>query len=73
MSPTLLEIVAVVVLLLVAWQIGLDVAPQILRRLRRLPRTVDDVATEAMNEERLNEERLKGDGMNEDGHDRGRS
>ena len=46
MSPTLLEFAMIIVLIIVAWQIGLAIAPQVLRWIRALKRDVDE-ATEA--------------------------
>ena len=42
MSPTLLEGLMVLVLLVVAWQIGLIIAPIILRELRGMRRSLDE-------------------------------
>ena len=50
MSPTLLEYAAVIVLIIAAWQIGLAIAPDVLRLLRTLRRDVDEVADEARSE-----------------------
>ncbi len=44
MSPTLLEIVIAVVLLVVIWQIGVTVAPIVFSWFRNLSRSVDDAA-----------------------------
>ena len=46
MSPTLLEFTVMIVLIVVAWQIGLAIAPSIMRWLRRLKRDVDEVTEE---------------------------
>jgi hypothetical protein len=46
MSATLLEFVVAGVLLVVAWQIGIIVAPWILRRMRGLKDELDQVADE---------------------------
>ena len=46
MSPTLLEFTVMIVLIVVAWQIGLAIAPNVLRWLRTLKRDVDEVAEE---------------------------
>ena len=46
MSPTLLEFAVMIVLIVVAWQIGLAIAPNVLRWLRTLKRDVDEVAEE---------------------------
>ena len=47
MSPTLLELAVAVILVIVAWQIGLAVAPSILRVLRSLKHDVDEATDEA--------------------------
>jgi hypothetical protein len=46
MSPTLLEFTVMIILIVVAWQIGLAIAPSVLRWLRMLKRDVDEVAEE---------------------------
>ena len=46
MSITLLEFVVAGILLVVAWQIGLAIAPSVMRWLRTLKRDVDEVAEE---------------------------
>jgi len=46
MSPTLLEFAVMIVLIVVAWQIGLAIAPNVLRWLRTLKRDVDEVTEE---------------------------
>lgn len=48
MSPTLLEFAVAIILVVVAWQIGLVIAPSILRALRALKRDVDEAAEEAL-------------------------
>jgi hypothetical protein len=47
MSPTLLEFAVAIILIVVAWQIGLAIAPSILRVLRTLKRDVDEATDEA--------------------------
>ena len=47
MSPTLLELAVMVILIVVAWQIGLAIAPSIMRAIRALKRDVDEAAEEA--------------------------
>ena len=47
MSPTLLELTVAIVLLVLAWQIGLAIAPSVMHWLRSLKRNVDEVAEEA--------------------------
>ena len=46
MSPTLLEFAVMIILIVVAWQIGLAIAPSVLRWLRTLKRDVDEVTEE---------------------------
>ena len=48
MSPTLLEFVVAAILLVVVWQIGLAIAPSILRWLGGLKRDVDRATDEAL-------------------------
>jgi hypothetical protein len=48
MSPTLLEFTVMIVLIVVAWQIGLAIAPGVLRWLRTLKRDVDEVTEEGL-------------------------
>jgi len=48
MSPTLLEFAVVIILLVVAWQIGVIVAPMIMRWLRSLKDDVDEAAEEVL-------------------------
>lgn len=48
MSPTLLEFVVAIIVIVVAWQIGLALAPDVLRLLRHLKRDIDDVTAEAL-------------------------
>lgn len=50
MTATLLELVVVLVLLIVAWQIGLIVAPRVLRTVRGLRDEVDQVADAALSD-----------------------
>ena len=47
MSPTLLEFVVAIILVVVAWQIGVAIAPAIMRGLRSLKNEVDEAAEEA--------------------------
>ena len=51
MSPTLLEIVVAVILVVVLWQIGLIVAPGIIRWLGGLGRDIDTAADRALGDE----------------------
>jgi hypothetical protein len=48
MSPTLLEFAVAVVLIVVAWQIGVIIAPMIMRWLRSLKEDVDQAAEAAL-------------------------
>lgn len=48
MSPTLLELAVAIILIVVAWQIGLAIAPSIMRGVHRLKRDVDEAAEEAI-------------------------
>jgi hypothetical protein len=50
MSPTLLEFAVAIILIVVAWRIGIIVAPMIIRWLRSLKRDVDEAAEEAFSE-----------------------
>ncbi|HJZ50060.1 MAG TPA: hypothetical protein VKE41_22960 [Roseiflexaceae bacterium] len=50
MSPTLLEFTVMVVLIVVAWQIGLAIAPSIMRWLRTLKRDVDEATEEGLSD-----------------------
>lgn len=47
MSPTLLELALVIMVLVIAWQLGLALAPTILRQLRALRHEVDEAADAA--------------------------
>ena len=46
MSPTLLELAVALILIVVAWQIGVIIAPWIFQRLRGLKHDLDEVAEE---------------------------
>ena len=46
MSITLLEFVVAGILLVVAWQLGIAIAPWIMRKIGGLKRDLDDVAEE---------------------------
>jgi hypothetical protein len=48
MSPTLLELAVAIILIVVAWQIGIAVAPSIMRGLRSLKHEVDEAAEDAL-------------------------
>jgi hypothetical protein len=51
MSPTLLELVVLVVLLIAAWQLGVLLAPVILRELRSMRESLDEVSEELLSDE----------------------
>ena len=44
MSPTLLEGLVVIVLIIVAWQLGLALAPIVRRELQNLRQSLDDAS-----------------------------
>jgi hypothetical protein len=48
MSPTLLEFAVMIILIVVAWQIGLAIAPSVMNWIRSLKRDVDEVAEETI-------------------------
>ena len=48
MSPTLLELAVAIILVVVAWQIGVAIAPSILQWLRSLKQDVDEAAEETL-------------------------
>jgi hypothetical protein len=48
MTPTLLEFAVGVVLLVVAWQIGITIAPWIIQEIRGLKTELDEVAEEVV-------------------------
>ena len=50
MSPTLLEFTVLIVLIVVAWQIGLAIAPSVMLWLRTLKRDVDEATDEGLAE-----------------------
>ena len=47
MSATLLEAAVMIILIIVAWQIGLAIAPRIMRWIRALKQDVDEITEEA--------------------------
>lgn len=51
MSPTLLEGVVVIVLIIVAWQLGLALAPIVHRELRNLRQSLDDASDTSLAEQ----------------------
>ena len=55
MSPTRLEFAVAIVLLVVAWQAGVILAPGVLRWLRGLKDDVDSAAAEAYDEPDLSQ------------------
>jgi hypothetical protein len=50
MTPTLLELAVAIILIVVAWQIGIAIAPAVMRGLRSLKEEVDEAAEEAVSE-----------------------
>ena len=48
MSPTLLELAVAIILLVVAWQIGVTIAPSILQWFRSLKQDVDEAAEQTL-------------------------
>jgi hypothetical protein len=56
MSPTLLEFAVAIILLVVAWQIGVIVAPGVLRWLRELKNDVDGAAAAGFDEQNTSHE-----------------
>ncbi len=50
MSPTLLEATVAIVLIVAAWQLGIAIAPDVVRLVRSLRHDVDDV-TQHIDEE----------------------
>lgn len=48
MSPTLLELAVGIILVIVAWQLGLAIAPSILHWIRSLKQEVDAAAEEVL-------------------------
>ena len=48
MSPTLLEFAVAIILLVVAWQIGVAIAPSIMQWFRSLKADVDQVVDETL-------------------------
>lgn len=56
MSPTLLEFAVVILVIALAWQIGLALAPDVFRLLRSMRRDIDDATDEALMDERAPDE-----------------
>jgi hypothetical protein len=65
MSPTLLELAVAILLIVVAWQIGLAIAPDVLRLLRTLRRDVDEAADEALSQIETQSQRSEEDTRHE--------
>lgn len=59
MSPTLLELAVLIVLLVIAWQLGVLLAPIILRELRSMRQSLDDVSDEMLEEEQAEQDSRK--------------
>lgn len=59
MSPTLLEAVVAIILIIVAWQIGVALAPLILRELRSMRESFDDASEQIIEEEEIEQYRTK--------------
>lgn len=51
MSPTFLELAVALVLLVVAWQLGIALAPIVLRKLRELRQDIDSVSEDEANDD----------------------
>jgi hypothetical protein len=50
MSPTLLEAAVAIMLIVVAWQLGLAIAPIVLRELRAMRQSLDDASEDSLAE-----------------------
>jgi len=50
MSPTLLEVAVAIILVVVAWQLGLALAPIVLRELRAMRQSLDDASEDSLAE-----------------------
>ncbi len=48
MSPTLLEAAIAIILIVVAWQLGLALAPIVFRELRTMRQSVDEVSEDSL-------------------------
>jgi hypothetical protein len=48
MSPTLLEAAIAIVLVVAAWQLGLALAPIVLRELRAMRQSLDDASEDSL-------------------------
>lgn len=51
MSPTVLEVFVLLILLFAAWQLGILLAPIVLRELRSMQDSLDDVSEEQEKED----------------------
>ncbi len=70
MSPTVLEIVVLIILIIVAWQLGLLLAPYILREFRSMRDSLDDIDDDVYADERMPQQDLEQ--QQEQGKDRER-
>jgi hypothetical protein len=62
MSPTLLEFAVMIILIVVAWQIGLAIAPSVMHWMRTLRQDVDEVTEEGLtdlDQDSLNQQQPK--------------
>jgi hypothetical protein len=50
MSPTLLEAATAIILVVAAWQLGLALAPIVLRELRAMRQSLDDASEDSLAE-----------------------
>ncbi|MEI8307794.1 MAG: hypothetical protein WCF99_12100 [Chloroflexales bacterium] len=48
MSPTLLEAAIAIILIVVAWQLGLALAPIVIRELRAMRQSLDEVSEDSL-------------------------
>lgn len=48
MSPTLLEAAVAIILIVVAWQLGLALAPIVMRELRAMRQSLDDASEDSL-------------------------
>jgi hypothetical protein len=60
MSPTILELVVLIILIITAWQLGVVLAPIIWRELRSMKQSLDDVSDEVTAEEGQHESQKGG-------------
>lgn len=59
MSPTLLEAVMAIILIIVAWQLGIALAPIILRELRSMKESFDETSDQIEDEQEIEQYREK--------------